>query len=187
MFSKPKKLVISPNKDLYHGSNVKFRRPKPDVNELPCDLGKGFYLTGDWDRAVRRAKEKSESGGSTEKWVLKFVFDDVKANRDAEQGKLWLKVYDENKEWLDVVTNFWDPSMDDLLEHSKIEGIIISPSSDARIPIVLDEYRSSPRAEDDVKKALFDLEPKKFGIQYVFGSKAAIRKYLKFAGAYRIE
>ena len=70
MFSKPKKPVISPNIDLYHGSNVKFRRPKPDVNELPCDLGKGFYLTEDWDRAVSRADEKAKSNENSEKWVL---------------------------------------------------------------------------------------------------------------------
>ena len=87
---------------------------------------------------------------------------------------------------LDVVSSFWDPSLTNLLNHSQIEGIIISPSSDARIPTVLKEYRTSPRTVKDVETALSDLELEKYGIQYFFGSKAVIRKYLTFAGAYRL-
>ena len=117
---------------------------------------------------------------------FKFVFDDEKAYRDAKRGKLWLKEYNPDKERLGVVSSFWDPSLTDLLNHSQIEGIIISPSSDARIPTVLKEYRTSPRTAGDVEKALSDLNLDKYGIQYFFGSKAVIRKYLTFAGAYRI-
>ncbi len=186
MFRKPIKSVISPNIDLYHGTNVKFRRPKPDVNELPCDLGKGFYLTEYPERAENRAEEKASGNPNSEKCVLKFVFDDEKADRVFKRGKLWLKEYSANKEWLDVVSSFWDPSMKDLLEHSQIHGIIISPSSDARISDVLGVYRCSPKTAEDVEKALQALDLDKYGIQYVFGSKTAIRKYLKFAGAYRI-
>lgn len=100
--------------------------------------------------------------------------------------KTLVKRVNPDKEWLDVVSCFWDPSLTDLLNHSQIEGIIIYPSSDARIPTVLKEYRTSPRTAGDVEKALSDLNLDKYGIQYFFGSKAVIRKYLTFAGAYRI-
>ncbi len=110
MFRKPKKPVISPNIDLYHGSNVMFEKPDPDVNKLPCDLGKGFYLTKDWKRAVSRAEEKALSNKTTEKWVMKFVFDAERAYRDAREGQLYLKRYKEDKEWLDTVWFYWDES-----------------------------------------------------------------------------
>ena len=180
---KGKEPVISYSIRLYHGTDTPFKKPEFDRNVLPCDLGRGFYLTRKLDRAVSRAEEKALLSGSPEKWVLVFEFDDERAYYDVKHNKLFLKEFKEDKEWLDVVTLFWDDDYAECWERSNIEGIIISPSTDAKTGQILSEYRSSPRTEEDAEKALRELELEKYGTQYFFGSNEVIGKYLTYVGA----
>ncbi len=182
-----RKPFLSYNKRLYHGTNVRFEEPKSDRNTLPCDFGRGFYLTEIYDRAVSRAEEKATLVEGSEKWILVFEFDDERAYADAKNGKLQIKEYREDKEWLDAVTMFWDDSLRELWENAKIEGIIIAPSSDARTWEILNAYRSSLRSREDVEKALRELRLDIYGTQYFFGTDKVIMKYLKFVSAHRIE
>lgn len=175
-------IEIDPNIKLYHGSSVVFERPRADVNVLPCDFGRGFYMTEDKERARRRAVEKMLKGGG-KGFVLEYDFDDEAAFRDSKKGRPYIKWFEEDKEWLDFVERNWDGRYVEMGDHTSFDGIIIGPSSDYRIADVLDKYRKSPRGDDDVEKALRDLDLAAYGKQYFFGSQEAIDKYLKYVGA----
>lgn len=180
--------VYSANKMLYHGTTVYFEIPRIENSNPPCDLGRGFYLTESRERAEQRAREKAERSKRKEKkYVLIFEFDDEKAYLDASNGIVYLKSYDENKEWLYLVEMFWDDETWNISRNVSIEGILIAPSTDANNAEILKEYRISPKSDSDVERALDRLILNRFGTQYYFGTNRLIRKYLTFVKALEIE
>ncbi len=176
---RPRGIVIDPNIRLYHGSSVRFGDPRADASSLPCDFGKGFYLTPDYSRAEERARYKLK-GGTDEAYVLAFDYDDEAAERDSASGKRpFIITFEAGKEWLDFVERNWDTRYTGIQYLTTFDGIIIGPSSDANIERVLREYRNSPRRPEDVERALRELDLEKYGEQYFFGSDEVMRKYLK--------
>ncbi len=174
-------IEIDPNIKLYHGSSVVFERPLADVNALPCDFGMGLYMTADPKRAEVRAIEKAEATGK-KAYVLEYDFDDEAALRDEREGKVFIKRFEEDGDWLDYVERHWDPRYTDVEYHTRFDGIIVGPSSDAKIQDVLEKYRKGRRTSRRTRKTLEELELEKYGTQYFFGSQEAIDKYLRYVG-----
>lgn len=175
--------VISRNKILYHGTVSNFKQARSDCNRLPGNHGLGFYLTPSFDRALLRAKEKAIRKDSVAQ-VYVYIFDDVRAQRDADAGKIWFENIVPSRKWLDITELFWDRSFESAMYHVRTDGILIMPSSDAMIEEVLGTYRQSKRTDHDVEQTLRDLELDKYGEQYYFGTDELIGKYLTFVGKY---
>lgn len=61
---------------LYHGSDVTIRRPDLNHNTGFADLGKGFYLTDDYEAAESRARARARRQGSARGVVSTYDFDE---------------------------------------------------------------------------------------------------------------
>ena len=178
-----RKPFLSYNKRLYHGTTSNFTDAKSDVNRLPCDHGLGFYLTPFFDRTTSRAEEKVFNEDSVVQVYL-YIFDDERAQQDANDGKLWFETIVPCKQWLDSTEFFWDRSIEGALYKLRTDAILIMPSPDATVERILTRYRNSARTDADVKQALEDLNLDRYGTQYYFGTDKNITKYLTFVGKY---
>ena len=61
---------------LYHGSDVAIRKPDLKHNTGFADLGKGFYLTDNYEVAASRARARARRQGSAQGVVSTYDFDE---------------------------------------------------------------------------------------------------------------
>lgn len=84
---------------LYHGSDRLFKEPDLSKCKEGKDFGKGFYLTTDYEQAVKWATRKSSRHG----YVYTY---EIRQSLVSDTQTYKIKALTQyNKEWLDFVTN----------------------------------------------------------------------------------
>lgn len=146
---------------LYHGSNIKVKRPKIIKTKRLLDFGTGFYLTSDYEQAAKwaiRTTNRREDGIPT---ISVFRFD--------ENGVDMLNVLSfssPNKEWLKYVSaNRTDKSMEDLYD------IVTGPVANDQAIRTVNNFLKGYFTEDIAIQLLL---PQKLKDQYVFKTEKAL-------------
>ena len=146
---------------LYHGSNVEVPAPEllPSVRAL--DFGRGFYLTSDFDQAVRWARTAVLRRGEGSAVVSVYEFDEVAAS-----ALRMLRFDSPDSGWLKYVTrNRTRPSEDPDFD------IVSGPVANDNTMPVLNLYFKGAYSEEE---ALRRLLPQRLKDQFVMKSKAAL-------------
>ena len=84
---------------LYHGSNVEIVQIDLGKSRPNKDFGKGFYLSADYQQAMRMAQFKTKIEGGTP-YVTKYEFD----NSVMTSGELRIKTFEAyTEEWAQFI------------------------------------------------------------------------------------
>lgn len=87
-------------KKLYHGTKIYFDEPDLKKAKNRKDFGKGFYLTSNYDQAMRWAiKKLPNNDKNCTAYVYEYEFD-----TDNAKELHVLELLEYNKEWLDFIT-----------------------------------------------------------------------------------
>jgi len=156
---------------LYHGSNLRINRIDLSKSKAHKDFGKGFYLTQDYNRAVKMANRTFaiEATGTPE--VKPFLF-----NLDSSKRTVKVKIFSTTSaEWALFVMNNRDKS--NVFKHDY--DIVIGPVADSRVDAIIQQYREEFKEKYTDKENLRKLAhllkyPGKEYIQFCFCTPKAI-------------
>lgn len=155
---------------LYHGTNESFDAPDPNRGRRGTDFGQGFYLTPDFDSAVKIAGLAVVRAGVGRKVVMRYNFDEDKAE---VLGLNRLRFPSLDEEWMSfVIANRTgdrtasDHNIDRL--YDVVDGLV----ADDKIVTLLRRYQVGELTQDDILKIL-QQRPWRT-VQYSFHSRKAI-------------
>lgn len=146
---------------LYHGSNVAVREPVLLHSRTSLDFGPGFYLTSDWDQAVKWARRKTRVRSAGTPVVSTFTVDEA----------LWsdlsiLRFSGADREWLQTVVKY--------RTNQPVEGeydVLIGPVADDRTIDVINQYITGAYPEDIALRLLL---PMRFVDQWALKTDRAL-------------
>ena len=119
-----KDVIVSLDKEFYHGSSVEIEKPDLKHSRKDIDFGAGFYLTQDDKMAKKWACNRNES-------ILNaYKIDFTNLN---------IKYLTADKEWLDYVS--WNRTHEKKSFDDSDYDIIIGPTADDKLFVIIDMYQ----------------------------------------------
>lgn len=151
---------------LYHGSNVEVREPKIIKSKRLLDFGTGFYLTSDFEQAMKWAIRTTNRREEGTPLISVFEIEE----KDFE--KLDVLTFDAaNKQWLKYISvNRTDKSAEDSYD------IIIGPVANDQAIRTINNFLKGYLTEDIAIQLLL---PQNLKDQYTFKTENAL-SILKF-------
>jgi len=152
---------------LYHGTNTDIQSIDIGHSRVGKDFGVGFYLTPDYETAVRQAKRRADISGGVP-IVLIYEYDEFGA------ASLKTTSFDSySVQWAEFVkANRDNRSRTQLHEFD----IVIGPIANDDIGMQMRRFKVG---EIDLEEFLNRIQYKKVTIQYFFSTVAAIRLLTK--------
>lgn len=155
---------------LYHGTNEPFDAPDPNRGRRGTDFGQGFYLTPEFDSAVKIAGLSVVRAGVGRKVVMRYDFDEDKAEvlglnrrRFPSLDEKWMAFVIANRMGDRTAS---DHNIDRL--YDVVDGLV----ADDKIVTLLRRYQVGELTQDDILKIL-QQRPWRT-VQYSFHSRKAI-------------
>lgn len=149
---------------LYHGTNIMFDEIDLHKSKPNKDFGQGFYLSPDFEQALKMAKIKTEQQQEGTPIVMEFEVD------EAEIKEMYTLHFDDySKQWAEfILANRNNPTP--LLIHDY--DIVIGPIANDRVGVQLWKYENQLI---DLPTLVCKLKYMKgLTIQYFFGTEKAL-------------
>lgn len=151
---------------LYHGSNIIIDNIDLSMGKCGKDFGRGFYLSDNYEQALKMAKVTAFRSGKGEPMVTEFLFDDsiLKKNIDIN-----IKIFSEyNKEWAEfILENRRNSTTSQVHNHD----IVIGPIADDTVGVQIRRFTLGYITIETLVKELSYIKPT---IQYFFGTQKSI-------------
>lgn len=153
---------------LYHGSTVDIAEIDLAKSKPNKDFGRGFYLSDNWQQAMRLAEYKAFQIGGTP-MVNVYDFDETLL----KDGTLNVREFDDySKEWAEFVfENRQSPSGDSVHNYD----VVVGPIANDKVGVQVRKYLDKEISLDTFLQNLKYMKGVTF--QYFFGTQKAI-KYL---------
>ena len=152
---------------LYHGTNIDIQDIDMSQSKIGKDFGVGFYLTPDYDVAVRQAYRRTdiENGSPT---VIVYEYDEQMA---AQLKVLSFDIY--SREWAEFVkTNRDNRTREQLHDYD----IVIGPIANDDIGMQMRKFKAG---RIDIDEFLEGIKYKKVTVQYFLGTVDALATLTK--------
>lgn len=153
---------------LYHGSNVKIEKIDLAKSKVGKDFGCGFYLTTNYDHALRQAQRKVEQYSFGEAIVNKFSFDENILNGNELSVKTFCGY---SSEWADFVLLNRQNRTHKMLHNY---DIVIGPVANDTVGYQIRRYISNIITKEQFIEEIKYM--KESSIQYFFGTEKAINQ-----------
>ncbi len=149
---------------LYHGTNQAFDKIDLQKSKPNKDFGKGFYLSPDYEQALKMAHIKMEQQQQGSPLVMEFEIDETEM-----QALRLLSFNDYNEQWAEfILANRNNSTGKPVHDYD----IVIGPIADDRVGLQLWKYESQlidlPTLVNKLKYM------KGMTIQYFFGTERAL-------------
>lgn len=147
---------------LYHGSNLAVEQPRIIASNRALDFGVGFYVTSDWEQAVKWAKNVTRRRRQGVPMVSAYEINEkVMSNLSVLEFQVpdadWLHYVSENRQ------NMY---------YGKIHDVVCGPVANDNTMPVLNLFLSGFLNEEETVKRLL---PQKLKDQYAFKTQQAIQ------------
>lgn len=149
---------------LYHGTNIMFDEIDLHKSKPNKDFGQGFYLSPDFEQALKMAKIKTEQQQEGTPIVMEFEVDEAEIN---EMHTLHFDDY--SKQWAEfILANRNNPTPLSIHDYD----IVIGPIANDRVGVQLWKYENQLI---DLPTLVCKLKYMKgLTIQYFFGTEKAL-------------